>query len=232
MPHQRNNTNKGNNMNPEFWQARWQNKRIGFNQPEVNPLLIKYFSTLDLPASSRVFVPLCGKSIDMLWLIDQGYDVVGIELVESAVQEFFIEQGISYTIKAHGENSNIKCYQGQLLGQTIELWVANIFAMMPEDIGDINAVYDRAALIAMPAELRPQYSEQVQQLSGYAAQLLLTLNYDQNERAGPPFSISHEQIQQYYSAHYQINELEGEASVLNAAPEMAVKGYVWLLNKK
>lgn len=231
MPNQRNNTNKGNNMNPEFWQERWQNKRIGFNQPEVNPLLIKYFSTLDLLASSRVFVPLCGKSIDMIWLAAQSYDVVGIELVESAVQEFFIEQGISYTIKAHSENSNIKCYQGQLLSQTIELWVADIFTLGADNIGHVDAVYDRAALIAMPPELRPQYSEQVQQLSGYAAQLLLTLDYDQNERAGPPFSITHEQIQQYYSAHYQINELEGEASVLNAAPEMAVKEYVWLLSQ-
>ena len=231
MPHQINTTNKGNNMNPEFWQERWQNKRIGFNQPEVNPLLIKYFSTLDLPASSRVFVPLCGKSIDMLWLIDQGYDVVGIELVESAVQEFFTEQDIAYTITEHDKHPNIKCYQGQLLGQTIELWVADIFTLGADNIGHVDAVYDRAALIAMPPELRPQYSQQVIDLSQNAVQLLLTLNYDQNERAGPPFSISHEKIEQYYSAHYQINELEGEVSTLNAAPEMAVTEHVWLLSQ-
>ena len=99
------------------------------------------------------------------------------------------------------------------------------------DVGRVDAVYDRAALIAMPAELRPQYSQQVIDLSQNAPQLLLTLNYDQNERAGPPFSISHEQIQQYYSAHYQIQELEGKPSTLNAAPEMAVTEHVWLLNK-
>ena len=231
MPHQINTTNKGNNMNPEFWQERWQNKRIGFNQPEVNPLLIKYFRTLDLPASSRVFVPLCGKSIDMLWLIDQGYDVVGIELVESAVQEFFTEQDIAYTITEHDKHPNIKCYQAQLLGQTIELWVADIFTLGADNIGHVDAVYDRAALIAMPPELRPQYSQQVIDLSQNAVQLLLTLNYDQNERAGPPFSISHEKIEQYYSAHYQINELEGEVSTLNAAPEMAVTEHVWLLSQ-
>jgi len=72
-------------MNPEFWQARWQDKRTGFNQPEVNPLLTKYLTALNLPSGSRVFVPLCGKSIDMIWLASQGYDVVGVELVESAV---------------------------------------------------------------------------------------------------------------------------------------------------
>ena len=218
-------------MNPEFWQTRWQEKRIGFNQSEVNPSLIKYFSDLKLPTGSRVLVPLCGKSIDMVWLAAQGSGVVGVELVESAVREFFAGNNISYTIKAHSEHSNVKCYQGSLSGQTIELWVANIFMLVTNDIGRVDAVYDRAALIAMPTELRPQYSQQVIDLSQNAPQLLLTLNYDQNEWAGPPFSISHEQIQQYYSAHYNIHELEGEPSVLNAAPEMAVTEHVWLLNK-
>ncbi|MDE4455912.1 thiopurine S-methyltransferase [Psychrobacter sp. DAB_AL62B] len=219
-------------MNPEFWQERWQNKRIGFNQPEVNPLLIKYFSTLDLPAGSRVFVPLCGKSIDMRWLINQGYNVVGIELVESAVQEFFIEQGISPTIIEHEHSLDAKCYKGVVSGQTIALWVADVFALTPEDIGDIDTVYDRAALIAMPTELRIQYSGQVINLSQNAAQLLLTLNYDQTKRAGPPFSISHEQVQQYYGNYYQITELESEPSTLNAAPDLTVKECVWLLNKQ
>ena len=218
-------------MNPEFWQARWKEKRIGFNQPKVNPLLIKYFSDLKMATGSRIFIPLCGKSIDMIWLANQGFDMVGVELVESAVQEFFTENNISYTIKAHDKSSNIKCYQGQLSGQTIALWVADIFMLRTNDVGRVDAVYDRAALIAMPAELRPQYSQQVIDLSQNAPQLLLTLNYDQNERAGPPFSISHEQIQQYYSAHYQIQELEGKPSTLNAAPEMAVTEHVWLLNK-
>ena len=219
-------------MNPEFWQTRWQEKRIGFNQSDVNPLLIKYFADLKLPIGSRILVPLCGKSIDMIWLAHQGFDVVGIELVESAVQEFFIEQDIAYTITEHDKHPNIKCYQGQLLEQTITLWVADIFALNSDDIGHVDAVYDRAALIAMPAELRPQYTKQVINLSQNSPQLLLTLNYDQNERAGPPFSISQEQIQQYYSAHYQINELEGEVSTLNAAPEMAVTEPVWLLSQK
>ena len=219
-------------MNPEFWQTRWQEKRIGFNQSDVNPLLIKYFADLKLPIGSRILVPLCGKSIDMLWLAHQGFDVVGIELVESAVQEFFIEQDIAYTITEHDKHPNIKCYQGQLLEQTITLWVADIFALNSDDIGHVDAVYDRAALIAMPAELRPQYSQQVINLSRNAPQLLLTLNYDQNERAGPPFSISQEQVQQYYGNDYQMNKLEEEPSTLNAAPEMAVTEPVWLLSQQ
>ena len=219
-------------MNPEFWQTRWQEKRIGFNQSDVNPLLIKYFADLKLPIGSRILVPLCGKSIDMIWLAHQGFDVVGIELVESAVQEFFTEQDIAYTITEHDKHANIKYYQGQLLEQTITLWVADIFALSSDDIGHVDAVYDRAALIAMPAELRTQYSQQVINLSQNAHQLLLTLNYDQNERAGPPFSISQEQVQQYYGNDYQMNKLEEEPSTLNAAPEMAVTEPVWLLSQK
>jgi len=229
-------------MNPEFWQARWQNKRIGFNQPEVNPLLTKYFTALNLPAGSRVFVPLCGKSIDMIWLASQGYEVVGVELVESAVQAFFTENDISPTVTEHADNPDFKCYQSQLLGQTIELWVADIFALTHQDIGHVDAVYDRASLIALPTEMRLKYSEKVWQLSsnisshasgnisGNVPQILLTLNYDQSERNGPPFSISSEQVQQYYSSHYQITELEGKPSILNAAPELAVTEHVWLLS--
>lgn len=225
-------------MNPEFWQARWQDKRIGFNQPKVNPLLVKYFSVLALPVGSRVFVPLCGKSIDMRWLVEQGYEVVGVELVESAVEEFFAEHNLSATITEHPDHANIKCYRAQLAGKTIALWVADLFALAAADIGPIDAVYDRAALIAMPADMRPKYSEQVRQLSNNAdaninaSQLLLTLNYDQNEWSGPPFSISSQQIQQYYSEHYQITELEAEPSTLNANPKMAVNEHVWLLEQK
>lgn len=217
-------------MTPDFWQQRWQEKRIGFNQAEVNHLLIRYFDKLDLPAGSRVLVPLCGKSIDMVWLAVQGYDVVGIELVESAIQDFFTEQSISYTVIKDTKNPNNKCYQGQLAGQTVELWVADIFELSADHIGYVDAVYDRAALIAMPADMRPKYSRQVRVLSQNAAQLLLTLNYDQNEWPGPPFSISQEQIQQYYDKYYTITEIDGESSTLNAAPKMTVTEHVWLLS--
>lgn len=226
-------------MNPEFWHNRWQEKRIGFNQSEVNPLLKKYWSALNLPIGSRVFVPLCGKSIDMVWLLSQGYDVVGVELVESAVQEFFAEQNIEPTVHQHVEKRAIKCYQGKLEdnGRSITLWVADIFALTAKDIGNINAVYDKAALIALPADMRQEYSEQVRQLSinksnQAAAQFLLTLNYDQSKKDGPPFSISHEQLQQYYGSHYEITELASEPASIGSMPELTVTEHVGLLNSQ
>jgi len=218
-------------MDPEFWQNRWQEKRIGFNQSAVNPLLIKYWSTLNLPADSRIFVPLCGKSIDMVWLAAQGYDVVGVELVESAVQAFFNEQNIEPTIFQHAENPAIICYQGKLLGQKIELWVADIFALTSEDTGKIKAVYDKAALIALPADMRSKYSEQISEISGNAPQLLITLNYDQSKKDGPPFSINHEQVQQYYGSHYQIAELASEPDSIGSMPSLKVSEQVWLLSE-
>lgn len=225
-------------MNPKFWQQRWETKQIGFNQPDINPLLKKYFDHLKLAKDSRILVPLCGKSIDMMWLIQQGYNVVGIELVETAVQEFFSEHAIAFEIIEHQHDANIKCYQGEVGNQSISVWVGDIFELSATDMGHIDAVYDRAALIAMPSEMRPRYSNQVIVLSADtnaknpAPQLVLTLNYDQNQRQGPPFSISSENVQQYYSAHYHITELEGEPAILNAAPEMAVKEYVWLLTPR
>jgi len=219
-------------MNPEFWQTRWKEGRIGFNQSEVNLWLIKYRPDLKLPVGSRVFVPLCGKSIDILWLAAQGYDVVGVELVETAIQAFFAEQNIQPTVHQHASNPAIKCYQGQSSGQTITLWVADIFALTADDIGRVDAVYDKAALIALPSDMRINYSEQIRNISGNAPQLLITLQYDQSKKNGPPFSISDEQVQQYYGDHYQIAELTSEPTIIGSAPNLTVTEHVWLLNNK
>ena len=219
-------------MESKFWQQRWQEGRIGFHKSDVNPELIKYFSNLALPIGSRVLVPLCGKSIDMVWLACAGYDVVGIELVESAVQAFFAEQNITPTITdltSTADKSTLKRYQGQLAGQTITLWAADIFALSTKDIDAINAVYDRAALIALPANMRADYSRHIVKLSNNAPQLLITLNYDQSKKDGPPFSITQQQLHQYYSADYKIVELASNSSTLNAASEILVTEHVWLL---
>ena len=219
-------------MKSKFWQQRWQEGRIGFHKSDVNPELIKYFSNIALPVGSQVLVPLCGKSIDMVWLACAGYDVVGIELVESAVQAFFAEQNITPTITeltSTADKSTLKRYQGQLAAQTITLWAADIFALSTIDIGDIDAVYDRAALIALPANMRADYSRHIVKLSNNAPQLLITLNYDQSKKDGPPFSITQQQLHQYYSADYKIVELESKSSTLNATSEILVTEHIWLL---
>lgn len=216
-------------MNPEFWHSRWREGRIGFHKSAINPLLVEYFDKLDLSPSSRVLVPLCGKSLDMIWLAQQGYEVIGIELSEIAVQEFFAEQGITPTIHQLADNPAMKYYQAELAGQTIGLWVADIFALTADDIGHIDAVYDRAALIAMANDMRPNYSQQIRRISDNAAQFIITLSYDQNKKDGPPFSVDDKQVQQYYSDHYQVYELASGPTSIGSAPDLTVTQQVWLL---
>lgn len=227
-------------MNLEFWQSRWYEGRIGFHKSAVNPLLTQYFSELDLPIGSQIFVPLCGKSVDMVWLAAQGYDVVGVELSEIAVEAFFAEQNITPTIHQYSDNPAIKYYQGQFTSQTTEqtitLWIADIFAVTSKDIGHVDAVYDRAALIALPATIRSAYAEQILRICGKsndnnkkAPQLLITLDYDQTKKDGPPFSVTNTQVEQYYGNHYQIIALKSNISTLNSAKELAVTEDVWLL---
>ncbi len=119
-----------------------------------------------------------------------------------------------------------------MAGQIITLWVADIFALGADDIGHIDAIYDRAALIALPPDVRPKYSEHIRQITPNAPQLLITLDYDQNQKDGPPFSVSLEQVERYYSNHYQVTELESNPSMLNANAALSVSEQVWLLSHR
>ncbi len=206
-------------MEPNFWQNKWQSNKVGFNQSKPNTLLMKHFSALQLPPNSCVFVPLCGKSIDMVWLADQGCDVVGVELVELAVEQFFEEHQIQPTIVEHPTTPNLKYYQGHLDSQTITLWVGDIFELTAQDLGSVDAIYDRAALVALPDDgtedsLRVRYSQQLIKLAPKAQQLLLSFGLsgvDEAEYAkysGPPFIIPSQQIYGYYQQAYDLTLVE------------------------
>lgn len=219
-------------MNPEFWQSRWQTGRIGFNQEAPNPLLIKYFETLRLSVGSRVFVPFCGKSVDMIWLAEQGFHVVGAELVEEAVLAFFQENKLDFTVTPHLYHSSIRFYRSKINKQSITIITGDMFALTDKNLGEIDGVYDRAALIALPKDMREAYSSQIQALTQNAPQLILTLNYDQSAFEGPPFSVTPKQILDYYQHRYVIKKIFNAASTLNAAPELAVTEQAWLLCPK
>lgn len=201
-------------MQPEFWIKKWEGGTQGFNQTVATPLLVKHFSALELGDNSSIFVPLCGKSIDMIWLVKQGYNVVGCELVEPVVQSFFSEQKIEVIVTTHPTKANLKCYQGQLDGQDIRIWSGNIFDLSADDIGHIDGVYDRAALVALPdnesSALRQQYAEHVIKLTNKAPQLLITLALsDENESIydkipGPPFFIPKPTLLSYFDQDYSV----------------------------
>jgi len=130
-------------MEPKFWQERWARNQIGFHLPEVNPYLLRYWPSLTLAQGAKVLVPLCGKSLDLMWLASNGYHVLGVELSEQAVDAFFREQNLTPRITWHGV---FKVYQADL----IEIWCGDFFALDAGALADCTALYDRAALIALP----------------------------------------------------------------------------------
>lgn len=230
-------------MNPNFWQNAWQNNKVGFNQSKTNQLLMKHLPALNLQPGNRILVPLCGKSIDMVWLACQNYNVVGVELVELAVKQFFAENKMKPILAQHPTNPNLKYYQGSFGPQTITLWVGDIFELTADDIGPIDAIYDRAALVALPDEdhhdsLRIRYTQQLMKLAPNAQQLLLNFGLsgvDESQYAnysGPPFLIPIQKIYDYYQQAYDISLLESyETQRVNSEGHPWLN-YAWQLSPK
>jgi len=212
-------------METSFWIQKWEKKEIGFHVSEANPLLVKYFKELSLPSGSRIFVPLCGKTLDISWLMSQGYRVVGAELSEIAIEELFTELGLEPTITERGK---IKHYSAK----NIDIFGGDIFELTDHIIGTVDAIYDRAALVALPKDLRNKYTLHLRELTQKAPQLLICYVYDQRLLEGPPFSISDEEVKQHYGDDYALSLLAG----VNVAGGIKGKGvateHVWLLQNE
>lgn len=192
-------------MEASFWHDRWQKNNIqGFNLPAPNPLLVRHFPAWGLANNARVFVPLCGKSIDLPWLVSQGCRVVGAELSPLAVEQFFRESGLEPTVTTRGA---LQLFQAP----SIDFYCGDVFALSPELLGPVDAIYDRAALVALPPELRRRYTAHLLALSGAVPQLLVTYVYDQDRMDGPPFSISAEEVAQHYQSRYRLTRLSSES---------------------
>ncbi len=189
-------------MEPEFWQERWARNQIGFHLPEVNPYLQRHWPQLGLVDGAKVLVPLCGKSLDLVWLASQSCHVMGVELSEQAVEAFFNEQGLAPQISRRGD---FKVYQTGL----IEVWCGDFFALDAQAVAGCSALYDRAALIALPPLMRAQYAERLTALLGRGCQgLLVTLDYDQVQKAGPPFAVSDAEVRVLLGEHWALDRLE------------------------
>ncbi|MDP3087946.1 MAG: thiopurine S-methyltransferase [Methylotenera sp.] len=191
-------------MKHNFWLERWQNNQIGFHLPETNPLLLKHFSTLDLKpnqnSSIRVFLPLCGKTLDIAWLLLQGYRVAGAELSQIAIEDLFYSLNLTPTITKLGEITHYSA-------TNIDIFVGDILNVTPAMLGNVDAVYDRAALVALPDEMRKIYTMHLMVLTNKAPQLLICFEYDRSLHAGPPFSISSNEVKQHYQTTYDLTLL-------------------------
>lgn len=204
-------------MDPSFWHDRWENQDIGFHQADIHALLPVYWPRLQLASDAPVFVPLCGKSLDMVWLAQQGHRVIGAELSQRAIDDFFAERGLTPTPRACG--SFIVKSAGPY-----ELWGGDIFELPHEAVAGVAGVYDRAALIALPHALREQYAETLASLlPATARMLLITLEYEQSQMAGPPFSVPGDEVRALFSGNYACDELECR-DVLDGHPHFKQRG--------
>ncbi len=209
-------------MDADFWHQKWQAKQIGFHNAEPNPLLLAHIDKLALAAGSRVFVPLCGKTLDIGWLLAGGYEVVGAELSELAVSELFQELGVVPRIQSVG---GFRHYHADGL----DVFVGDIFQLDAVTLGRVDAVYDRAALVALPAAMRNSYPRHLMQITRTAPQLLITYDYDQTQIAGPPFSVSVEEVHSHYADAYRITALE-HLEVEGGLKGVPSRETVWLLD--
>lgn len=187
-------------MHVDFWHQKWHKNEIGFHLPEANPLLVAHLSSLNLKHGSRIFLPLCGKTLDIVWLLAPGYRVVGVELSVIAIEDLFKSLGLTPTISMLGQIAHYSA-------PNIDMFVGDIFQLSSTMLGDVDAVYDRAALVALPEDMRKSYAAHVIALTHAAPQLLICFEYDQAIQAGPPFSISADEVKQHYQTSYDLTLL-------------------------
>lgn len=202
-------------MDPDFWHDRWAANQIGFHQQTTNNYLLQFWRA---PAQdSRILVPLCGKSLDMHWLRQQGHAIAGIEVSPLAIEAFFAEAGL------HPSRHDAAGYSRWSAGG-IDLYCGDFFTLTYKEIGTVDGFYDRAALIAMPAHLRPAYVEHlVELLPSHANGLLVTMEYEQSHMDGPPFSVPPAEARALLGTAFTLEHLQ-TADILDAQPAFRERG--------
>lgn len=188
-------------MNQNFWHQKWEENDIGFHREKVNPFLEKFFNLLLPHQRGRVFVPLCGKTVDISWLLKNGCSVIGVELSSIAIEQLFNDLKVSPTITKGDSFLHYSAPQ-------LDIYCGNIFDMTKSLIGQVNAVYDRAALVALPYKTRKTYTSHVIKISENASQLLVTYEYNQTLVDGPPFSVDSNEVHEHFLNSYTITLLE------------------------
>ncbi len=211
-------------MDAQFWHDRWAKNEIGFHKSEANPFLVKYVHELALNKGNRVFLPLCGKTLDIPWLLSNGYRIVGSELSAIAIDQLFSSLGVTPTIT---KNGRIAHYHAN----NIDIFVGDLFEVTRTMLGPVDAIYDRAALVALPDTIRSRYTAHLTDITNHAPQLLICYEYDQRAAEGPPFSISHEEVRRHYADQYQLTLLTSEEVPGGLKGKCAATEHVWLLQQ-
>jgi len=203
-----------------LWHARWSEGRIGFHREAVNAHLQAHASAL-LRDAKRILVPLCGKSVDMPWLAQQGVEVVGVDLVTRAVEAFWEERGVSpETDSLHGFVRTTHA--------AITLLQGDIFSLQESHTGTLDAVYDRAAIIALPPSEQQRYADHILRLLKPGGHILL-LTYDLPLPAeqGPPFPVAPERVPELYAAASDVRCIDTIMLTPETEPKLIKRGVEW-----
>jgi len=188
-------------MKKHFWQQRWRENRIGFHEGRVNRHLENHWSELNAAGHETVFLPLCGKAVDLAWLRGRGHRVIGVELSERACRDFFAEQGLKPNVSQTGPFIR-HAHDG------LVILCGDFFDLKREHLKGATLFYDRAALIALPPDMRPDYCQHLSELMGHPSQgLLVTLNYPPGELSGPPFTVAESEVHTRLGKHFDIDRL-------------------------
>ena len=190
-------------MDLDFWHRRWHKNEIGFHQKAVNRHLRSHWPMLKVPHGGRVFVPLCGKALDLAWLRSQGHPVVGVEVSRLAVEDFFKEHDLQ---PEAGEEAGLPW----LVADDIRIYCGDYFELTPAHLGIVAAVYDRASLIALPPQMRTDYARQLARLTPHGAPVLLvSMEYPEEDGMfGPPFSVHEEEVRNLFENDFDIEQVD------------------------
>ncbi|MGB8702277.1 MAG: hypothetical protein WCD18_22905, partial [Thermosynechococcaceae cyanobacterium] len=173
---------------------------------------------------SRIFVPLCGKTLDIAWLLSEGYRITGAELSVTAIEQLYDEMGVEPKVSRFRK---ISLYSAK----DIDIFVGDIFDLSDKILEPVDAIYDRAALVALPEEMRNRYTAHLTWITGKAPQLLVTYEYDQSLMDGPPFSVSNEEVNLHYNSSYNLSLIASTDVVGGLKEKCAAKENIWLLQK-
>jgi thiopurine S-methyltransferase len=190
-------------MDAQFWLQRWEENHIPFHLAQANPALTAYFKKLSVPKGGRVFLPLCGKTLDIPWLLAKGYRVAGAELSKIAIDQLFAGLGVKPEITALGKIDHYRA-------KSLDIFVGDIFDLSPKTLGPVDAIYDRAALVALPPKMRKKYTAHLMKITDKAPQLLLSFEYDQSLMEGPPFSVPGDEVKRHYEDSFELTLLSSK----------------------
>lgn len=205
------------NLESGFWHERWKKGQIAFHNQSVNARLMEFWPELGIERDAPVFVPLCGKSLDMHWLQEFGHPVVGVELSPIAIHEFFSESGLD---PIQSSSRRLERFSTD----HFDLYCGDLFELGAPDLVDTRGCYDRGSFVALPPDLRVRYAEHMMKiLPEKMTILMLTLEYDQSKMPGPPHSVSQEEVENLFGGAFEIEEL-WSSGWIEATPRFRTRG--------